>query len=214
MNVNDLLLEVEVDKEWRLLELEKIEKICQKLSNDDAKVILKSALPLIYSHWEGYVVSSLRKLHNWLTSLNYPYSKFNNSILTVSYDEYIKNLMQSEIHNKKQKHLEIIISNFSNNVIFPQKINVKSNVSFEVIKNELCMKYNFSLDNFIHFEKDLNAFVNLRNKIAHGELGKVEFESYEDIQKYVDLLSDLMDTLHLEITNFCIHKLYLREDNE
>jgi len=45
MNVNDLLLEVEVDKEWRLLELEKIEKICQKLSNDDVKVILKSALP-------------------------------------------------------------------------------------------------------------------------------------------------------------------------
>lgn len=214
MKVNDLLLEIEIDKEWRLLELERIENICQNLSSDDdVRIVLKSILPLIYSHWEGYVVSSLRKLHNWLTSLNYPYSKFTNSILTVSYEEYIKNLMQSEIYSKKEKHLEIIISNFSNNVVFPPKINVKSNVSFEIIKSELCMKYNFSLNNFAKFEKDLNTFINLRNKIAHGELGKVEFESYSDIQKYVDLLSDLMDTLNLEISNFCQNKLYLRRDN-
>lgn len=212
MNANDFILEIEVDKEWRLLELERIERICQNLSNEeDVKIILKSVLPLIYSHWEGYVVSSLRKLHNWLTSLNYSYNKFNISLLTVSYEEYLKNLMQSEIYNKKEKHLEIIISNFSNNVIFPPKINVKSNVSFEIIKNELCIKYNFSLNNFIKFEKDLNSFINLRNKIAHGELGKVEFESYSDIQKYVDLLSDLMDTLHFEISNFCNNKLYLRK---
>lgn len=212
MNYNDILLEIELDQEWRLLEFEKIQTICQKASEDEVKIILKSSIPLIYAHWEGFVVQSLRVLHRWLSSFGYSFEQFDINILTVSYEEHLKNLVHIEEYDRKKKHLEIILDKINQNVEFCPKIDVKSNVNFKIIKNEICQKYNFEIDNFTCFQKDLDSFLNIRNKIAHGEL-MVGFDNYEDIQKYVVLLSDLMATLYAEIESFCVNKKYLRTTN-
>ncbi|MFK5975446.1 MAG: MAE_28990/MAE_18760 family HEPN-like nuclease [Sulfurovum sp.] len=201
--------EIEADKDWRNLELKKIEIICQKLDDKELnKLILKSTIPMIYAHWEGFVVSSLRKINKYLNSLEYQYNDFHINLLTNAYEENIKSLENSLGYDKKVKHLSLIFDKLTEDVKFGTKIDVKSNLKFQVLK-DICLKFNLSIDNFQDYKLDLEKLLTIRNAIAHGE-SAYTFEKYQDIEKFVNLLSDLMDILHTEIDDFFRDEKYKR----
>ena len=202
-----VLNEIETDKNWRNLELKKIEIICQKLDNRELnRLILKSTIPMIYAHWEGFVVSSLRKINKYLSSLEYHYNDFHINLLTNAYEENIKNLENSLGYDKKIKHLNIIFEILTSNVKFSGKIDVKSNLKFQVLQ-DICLKFNLNIDNFKEYKRDLENLIKIRNAIAHGE-SAYTFENYRDIEKYIKLLSNLMDIFHLEIEDFFKNEKY------
>jgi len=204
-----VLEEIEADKSWRNLELKKIEIICQKLDNKELnELILKSTIPMIYAHWEGFVVSSLRKVNRYLNSLEYKYSDFNINLLTNAYEENIKNLENSLGYDKRVKHLNIIFENLTNSVTFSTKIDVKSNLRFKVLQ-DICLKFNLNIDSFKSYQRDLENLLKIRNSIAHGESSYV-FTEYRDIEKFATLLSDLMNILHIEIDEFFKDEKYKR----
>jgi DNA-binding Xre family transcriptional regulator len=202
-----VLEEIEADKSWRNIELKKIENICQKLDNRDLnKLILKSTIPMIYAHWEGFVVSTLRKVNKYLNSLNYQYNDFDINLLTNAYEDNIKSLESSLGYDKRVKHLNIIFDKLTSNVKFSTKIDVKSNLKFQVLQ-DICMKFNLNINSFKEYERDLQKLLQIRNSIAHGE-SAYTFEKYEDIEKFVTLLSNLMDIFHLEIEDFFRNQKY------
>ena len=206
---DEVLQEIELDKDWRNLELKKIEIICQKLDNQDLnQLILKSTIPMIYAHWEGFVVSSLRKVNNYLNSSNFQSSALHINLLTNAYEESIKNLESSLGYEKRVKHLSIIFEKLTNKVGFSSKVDVKSNLKFNVLQ-EICYKFNLNINSFTEYERDLDRVLHIRNSIAHGE-NAYTFEKYEEIVIYINLLSSLMDTFHTEISNFFNNKKYLK----
>lgn len=203
----NILKEIELDKDWRNLEIKKIEIICQRLNDKELnKLILKSTIPMIYAHWEGFVVSSLRKANKYLNSLEYKYSNFHIHLLTNAYEENIKSLENSLGYEKRVKHLNIIFDKIKDNVKFGTKVDVKSNLKFQVLK-DICLKFNLNINNFNIYKRDLDQLVTIRNAIAHGE-NSYNFEKYEDIEPYINLLSNLMDILHIEIDDFFRNKKY------
>ncbi len=207
-----ILEEIEADKDWRNLEIKKIEIICQKLDTEDyRKLILKSTIPMIYAHWEGFVVSSLRKVNRYLNSLEYEYSDFHIHLLTNAYEENIKSLESSLGYEKRVKHLNIIFEKLTDDVKFSTKIDVKSNLKFQVLK-DICIKFNLNIDNFESYKLDLEQLLRLRNAIAHGE-DSYSFTRYEDIELYINLLSNLMDTLHTEIDDFFRNEKYKKDNS-
>jgi hypothetical protein len=206
---NDILQEIEADKDWRNLELKKIEIICQELDNVELnKIILKSTIPMIYAHWEGFVVSSLKKVNKYLTSLELEYSEFHINLLTNAYEDNLRHLENSLGYDKRIKHLNIIFEKLTDDVKFETKIDVKSNLKFQVLK-DICSKFNLNINSFEDYKNDLERLLKLRNAIAHGE-SAYTFEKYEDIKKYIQLLSNLMDVLHIEIADFFQNKKYKR----
>jgi len=206
---NKVLQEIEVDKDWRNLEIKKIEIICKKLDNQEFnKIILKSTIPMIYAHWEGFVVSSLRKVNRHLSSLQFTYSDLHINLLTNAYEENIKSLEDSLDYRKRINHLTLIFEKLTNKVEFGTKIDVKSNLKFKVLQ-DICLKFNFNISNFEEYKRDLEQLLKIRNAIAHGE-SAYTFEEYEDIEMYVVLLSNLMDTLYTEIDIFFRDEKYRR----
>jgi len=202
-----ILEEIEADKDWRNLELTNIKIICQKLDNKELnKLILKSTIPMIYAHWEGFVVTSLRKVNRYLNSLEYSYSDFHINLLTNAYEDNIKNLESSLGYDKRVKHLNIIFEKLTNSVAFSTKIDVKSNLKFQVLQ-DICMRFNLNINSFQEHKRDLEKLIQIRNSIAHGE-NAYSFEKYEDIEQYTTLLSNLMDILHIEIEEFFVDKKY------
>ena len=202
-----ILEEIEADKDWRNLELTNIKIICQKLDNRELnKLILKSTIPMIYAHWEGFVVTSLRKVNRYLNSLEYSYSDFHINLLTNAYEDNIKNLDSSLGYDKRVKHLNIIFEKLTNSVAFSTKIDVKSNLKFQVLQ-DICMRFNLNINSFQEHKRDLEKLIQIRNSIAHGE-NAYSFEKYEDIEQYTTLLSNLMDILHIEIEEFFVDKKY------
>lgn len=210
IDYNDTLLEIELDQEWRILEFENIKLICDSLGKDELiQIILKYTIPMIYAHWEGYVVTSLRKVNKYLNALRYTSNEFNINLLTLSYERNLKALEKSLAYKSKLSNLDIIINKLTVDVSFEEKIDVKSNLKYKVLE-DLCFKFNLNIDNFKEYENKLERLMRIRNGIAHGETA-YKFNKFEEIKEYIDLLLSLMNQFNSEINTFLTKEKYLKE---
>jgi len=206
---NKVLQEIDADIAWRKIELNQIECIANSLNETDLKFFLKSIIPLLYAHWEGFVVSSLEILFTYLNKLNLNSSNYCDIYLTTAYEQTLKSLDDSEAFDKRRKHLINLYKKFSEEVKLNKKIDTKSNLNFGILQ-EICKKTKLNIDKFKIYEEELNKMVNIRNSISHGENSYV-FETYNDIQKYIDLLENLMLDFQSELQDLMLNKKYLKE---
>ncbi len=188
---------VEEHIEWRIQELALIKKIYLKLiTEDEKKFFLQSSVPTIYSIWEGFVKSILKSLLKFLDTKNIQPSNISQELLVWSLSEKIKNLKQSEDFKKQMKHSKILLEELDKQVKFSKiKIDTKSNLNDRVLK-ELCVNFGiFDIEEFFSCNElqELFKLVDIRNKIAHGEKNSIVIENLEDIQKYIELVTKLMD---------------------
>lgn len=58
--LNKVLNDINSNMTWRLNELREFKNIANKLNDYQAKILLKSLIPMVYAHWEGFVVSTIR----------------------------------------------------------------------------------------------------------------------------------------------------------
>lgn len=216
--MNQVFNEIQGDIDWRLLELKEYENIVNNLSsyeveNDqyDAqiKIILKSAIPMIYAHWEGFVTNSIKIIFQHLNELNLNNEYYCCTYLTTAYEKTLKSLDDSDGFEKQKKHLTNLYIEFGKNVIFDTKIDSKSNLNFKVL-TEICRKTNLTINSFEEYKGNLNKLVNLRNSIAHGENAHV-FEKFDAIGGYIDLLGSLMFTLKDEVQCLLTEEKYKKE---
>jgi len=211
-NFNSVLDEISEEIDWRKSELSKLKEISTHLNQDELKIFLKGCLPLIYAHWEGYVIQSLKNLFQYLNRLELTSEKFCDVYLTTAYEQTLKNLDESKSFEKRKKHLLNIYNNLTKKVSLDTKIDTKANLKFEVLK-DICIKTNLNFNKFIEYKEDLNKLVHIRNSISHGE-NAYTFENFNDIQKYIDLLENLMLDFYSEIEDLLKEKKYLKEANE
>ena len=188
---------IEEHIEWRIQELALIKKIYLKLiTEDEKKFFLQSSVPTIYSIWEGFVKSILKSLLKFLDTKNIHSSNISQELLVWSLSEKIKNLKQSEDFKKQMKHSQILLDELDKQVKFSKiKIDTKSNLNDRVLK-ELCINFGIlDIEDFFSSNElqELFKLVDIRNKIAHGEKNSIVIEKLEDIQKYIELVTKLMD---------------------
>lgn len=204
--------EIQEDITWRNSELNKIKNIALNLTNTDLQIFLKSILPLLYAHWEGFVVVSLKIVFKYLNTLNLSSNDYCNIYLTTAYEQTLKSLDNSTGFDKRKKHLINLYKTFTEQVKLDSKIDTKSNLNFSILQ-EICKKINLDVNKFTTYKEELNELVSIRNSISHGENAYI-FESYNDIQKYINLLENLMLDFESEIQDLLKDKKYLKEQNE
>ncbi len=204
--------EIQEDITWRNSELKKINNIASNLNNTDLQIFLKSILPLLYAHWEGFVVVSLKIVFKYLNNLNLSSNDYCDIYLTTAYEQTLKSLDNSTGFDKRKKHLIHLYKTFSEQVKLDSKIDTKSNLNFSILQ-EICKKINLNINKFTTHKEELNELVSIRNSISHGE-NAYSFESYNDIKKYINLLENLMLDFESEIQDLLKDKKYLKEQNE
>lgn len=215
INTKKIIEEIEIANNWRLNEFLYIQNIYAKLSLDKdrsselQKYVLKSAIPMIYAHWEGFVVSSLKIVFEVLNKENLTCKNIHNILLTCSYEQKLKSLTESAHFEKYQKHLAIIIEMFEKQVTFSNKIDTKSNLNFEVLV-EICKKLRFDSSIFEEYKHELNQLIHVRNSLAHGE-NSYTFSKLQEIEKYFTLFSNVSSKFLFEIELFFNEKKYLQE---
>lgn len=201
--------ELNLDIEWRNREFFNIKKISETLGEEELNLFLKSSIPLIYAHWEGFVVSSLKMVFNYLNNLKLNSDSYCDIFLTTAYEQTLKSLDDSTKFEKRKKHLINLYKIFKKEVKLEEKIDTKSNLNFRVLK-EICEKINIDILKFEIYETELNQLVNIRNSISHGE-NAYSFSSYDDIDEYIQLIKDLMLDFQSEIQYLLSQQKYKRE---
>lgn len=210
--LNEVLNDINSNMTWRLNELREFKNIANKLNDYQAKILLKSLIPMVYAHWEGFIVSTMKIVFQYLNQLNLRSDDYCYIYLTTAYENSLSNLEKSTNFDKRKKHLKNLYDNFSKQVQFNDKIDTKSNLKFDVL-TEICKKINLDESNFLGYKEDLNMLVHIRNGIAHGDTESIVFENYEAVEKYIDLLENLMIDFVNQIQILLEKEKFKKEDN-
>ena len=207
--IDKVLEEISLDIDWRNEELKQIKLISDTLSDKELKFFLKGCIPLLYAHWEGFVVSSLKIVFKYLNNLKLNSDSYCDIFLTTAYEQTLKSLSDSTNFEKRKKHLITLYNTFKKEVKLNEKIDTKSNLNFKVLK-EICEKININIARFEEYETELNQLVSIRNSISHGE-NAYNFNTYEDIDEYIQLVKNLMLDFQSEIQDLLKLEKYKKE---
>ena len=156
-------------------------------------------LPMIYAHWEGYVVESYRLIFEFINRINLSSDEVTYKILTYANNNSYNSLKGKHSFEQKCKFTENFLSVMKSNIKISGKIDTKSNLKFEVFIALLNI-FNIDVSNFNEFKFELDKLVNIRNSIAHGENSYIL--SYNDIERYIEFVTKLMDRLLIEEAKF------------
>lgn len=190
---------------WRRKELTLLKSKIPLEKNSLQSAMLRSALPLLYAHWEGFVKLTMSYYLEYVSNKHLKHNELKNTFIALSLQNKLGDLNNNSIEIRT-KTIQFIFNDIDKQSNIPKKniINTKSNLKFDVLKEIL-----FILDlddSHIDSKKDLiNDLVTLRNHIAHGEQQLIDFETYENF--FNDIIA-LMDYLKTTIENNAVQEKY------
>jgi len=210
MEYNTIKEQINFEIAWRYKELKNIEKLYfSNLENRElrignsirntfentpqSKYILRSSIPLIYAHWEGFFKKSIELLNSELDNIIIDFNKLNNLLLV----HLTKDKHKEEYLNKDFKFSEMIVD-------------TESNLSWKVIK-KFFLRYGFDIKNILKHKVDIEKLLKIRNGISHGE-NAYHFEKFENVEIYIKATIRLMILIRNMIINCLIYKTYYKKN--
>ena len=200
--MNNLIDEIQIENNWRDGELAVFKVNPQKV---DSPLWNRMCLPMIYAHWEGYVVSSLKLLIGHLNDLKLCPSEVQTKLIVLGLGTSYKSLSGKQSFEQKIKFTDNFKDIFQKAIKFKKEVDTKSNLNSKVLF-ELCTIFGFNFDVFNEVVADIDRVVMLRNKIAHGENAIIP--TAESIDNYIIAITLATDLLLVEIDDFISSESY------
>ena len=189
--------------EWRDREFAKFKVNSTGVEED---LWCRMCIPMIYAHWEGYVVSALKILIDHLNSLGLSAADVPTKLFVVSLGDTYQYLSGKQSFAQRIDFTDRFRGLIQETIRFQKKIDTKANLKSAVLK-ELCQMYGYRYERFSLVVADIDRLVSVRNSIAHGENAIVP--NYENISKYIRSVTIAMDIFREEIEKFLVDEEYL-----
>jgi len=190
---------------WRRKELTLLKSKIPLERNSLQSAMLRSSLPLLYAHWEGFVKLTMSYYLEFVSKKHLKHNELKSTFIALSLQNKLGDLNNSSIENRT-KIIDFLFNEIDKQSNIPKKniINTKSNLKYDVLKEILFI---LDLDDpHIDSKKDLiNDLVTQRNHIAHGEQQLIDYETYENF--FNDIIA-LMDYLKTTIENNALQEKY------
>jgi hypothetical protein len=207
---DELIEKVGSDLIWRRKELSELKGLVQETQGQiRSRVIIRSAVALLYAHWEGFVKKASAYYLEFVSSHRLPYGRLAPNFVALALKAKFHELSASEKISGANLLAEFFCTslNKQSNVPYKGAVDTKSNLSSKVLQDILSAlgipHNNFSTRmNFI----DSNL-VNPRNHIAHGEDFNLNTQEYMDLH---DAVMSLLETYKNEVENAAVLKSYER----
>lgn len=201
--MHKVIEEITISNEWRNSEFAKYKINPNEV---DEHLWCRMCIPMIYAHWEGFVVDALKTLLKHLNSLELNYQQVTTSLTVVSLGDSYKSLSGKQSFEQRIVFTEKFYNLLQKTVKFKLKIETKSNLRSDIFL-ELCQIFDFNYQKFDSITSDINRLVATRNSIAHGENSILPDK--KNITKFIDSVMNAMDILLEEIELFLVNKRYL-----
>lgn len=209
----ELVYELEAERDWRVAELGKIKRLCRKIKDLDAdefeKLYLKMTIPMIYAHWEGYCVASFKILMEYINRKQIDARSVTFNILTYANNVTYNSLQGKSSFPQRVEFSKKFIKILNEKVKLTEKLDTKSNLKYEVLQ-EILQIFEMGEEDIVEYKSKLNVLVNTRNSIAHGENSILI--DLEKMSESIDLVVTLIDIILLKQTQFAQNEnFYLHE---
>jgi hypothetical protein len=201
--MHSLVEEIQEENNWRDRELANFK---QNPQNVDGKLWSRMCVPMIYAHWEGYVVNSLKLLIGYLNELELTPNDVPTKLVVLGLGKRYNTLSGKQSFEQKIEFTDRFKELFQNALKFKKEVDTKSNLNSKVLK-ELCLVFDFEFKAFEGVTSDIDKIVTFRNRIAHGENSIVP--DSENIENYIISITNATDILLQEIEQFLTNENYL-----
>ncbi|MCI8337347.1 MAG: hypothetical protein HFH62_01515 [Lachnospiraceae bacterium] len=225
MTVNEFRANLESELAWRQEELAFFKNQLNDISEDHRNKYRKSLVLILYSHLEGYIKLSLQTYVQYINSLSLSRDMVVTGLRAASmnkeFNAYDNLDRKNEVFRRKLPE-DSNLHRFFRRVDFISQyeefvgqdleiddsiINTESNMWYIVLQKNL-YKLGLPIDLFQEFESDIDALVNRRNSIAHGNfrsgVSETEFQKWETSTNHV--LSGVIRLLY----DYALHEKFMK----
>lgn len=215
MNANDetyinFMHEIEAERDWRVAELNKMKLLFREINEMDISefknIYLKMTVPMIYAHWEGFCVASFKILMDYVNRKEIDANRVAYNVLTYANSKTYDKLKGKNSFIQRVDFSKQFIEILNNKINFAGKLDTKSNLNYKVLQ-EILQIFGMGEEGIMEFASDLNALVNIRNSIAHGENSKLIDDN--KMRNNIELVTSLIDVMLLKEVQFVQEEAYL-----
>ncbi|MFR5135491.1 MAG: MAE_28990/MAE_18760 family HEPN-like nuclease [Acutalibacter sp.] len=226
MTANELRAELEAELAWRQEDLAFFKNQLNNISNDLEKDKYRKSLVLIlYSHMEGYIKIALQTYIKFINAQNLPRKDAISGLVAASmnpefnaYDNLDRkcNIFRRELPEDSSLHrffrrVDFLdqLENFKNAplIIEDSVINTESNLWYVVLQKNL-YKIGLPVDMFQQYHRDIDALVNRRNSIAHGN--SRSGVTAQEFLKWESKISHVMTDITILIYDYANRKQFIQ----
>ena len=185
----------------------------------------KSLVLILYSHMEGYIKIALQTYIKYINELGLKRKEVLSGLIAASMDDvfsaYENPGRKSDIFRRKlpedaalyrfSRRVDLVeqMEEFKEEILSIEDtaIDTESNLWYIVLQKNL-YKIGLPVDLFVSYQKDIDALVNRRNSIAHGNfragVSEQEFSNWET------KISHVMDDITIVLSEYVNRQKYLR----
>ncbi|MGL0822659.1 MAE_28990/MAE_18760 family HEPN-like nuclease [Vibrio vulnificus] len=222
LTIEDFIDLINEDLVWRKKE---ISDLLFLHNEDNNHLILKSAILLMYSHWEGYIKNISKQYLMLISDLDLELNKLGINFEAIDIKADIKNCFDSSQTLNLVNEITFLTKIYTNN----KKFKLPSSFKKEKDKSVINTRDNLNIDTFQSFLKILGVYdfkplktriqyideklLNNRNIIAHGSKIHPNTSTFnmdiEEIKKLRNFIVLIMEYLRDELVYFAEKELYL-----
>lgn len=196
---------------WRRKELTDLRALVQEFRNEPLRlrVLIRSAVALLYAHWEGFVKASSSHYLEYVASTRLPYRKLAANFVGLTLRSKFIELGASEKVSSGNALAEFFCTalDCQANVPYKKVIDTKSNLSSTVLL-DIIAALGLDASQFSTRLKFIDTnLVNPRNHIAHGEAMNLSLDEYLTLH---DEVISLIETYRNEVENASVLRRHER----
>ncbi|MFZ1519166.1 MAG: MAE_28990/MAE_18760 family HEPN-like nuclease [Ignavibacteriaceae bacterium] len=186
------------DIAWRRKEVQTLLNYARSSNGRDQMSALRAILPILYSHWEGFIKTSAELYLVFIKSQKYLYKDLKDNFLAIKFYSALKSCEESNRIIFHQQIIQAIRSECNERANIPTEnvIRTESNLSSEILRNILVT---IGLESDLYELKNQlidSKLIKIRNEIAHGEETYIDLSDYELLHTEIfNILSDFKNRL-------------------
>jgi hypothetical protein len=197
------------DLAWRKKELSEIKALVEarNVSNQRHKALVRSAVCILYSHWEGFVKLAANSYLEYVRVQKLTYRQLSSNFLALAMKEKLRKARET---NKPSLYIPVcdfFLSELNQRCSLPRDtISAESNLSSEILKEITCV---LGID-FSHYSTKSvlidTKLLKRRNEIAHGDYFICDREEYMELHTEV---IEMLDIFRNQIENAACERKFI-----
>lgn len=208
-SLDRLLNALDKDLAWRKKEIIDLKIACE---NDPEKIFIqKSAILLIYSHWEGFIKNASKKYLEYLNNQEVLCKDMQINFIIL----HLGGVFQEDINYKNYLHRKKIYTQYTESLLCKFNVSVNETIKTNCNLNSNTFKtilgqLGISEDLFeLKFKLIDEKLLGYRNALAHGEMRPVT-SICAVVTEIKDVILEMLDNFYDQITTAAENKTYLK----
>lgn len=198
MTEHELQCLLVAEREWRITELEFCKKIPFLYTYPSFRshypLFWKFCIPMIYSHWEGFCVASMKLLVDYLNEISLSYQDAANHVLLLDNRKRFSYLQGNCSTDQQSRFLNEFLASQKTGVHIDRSVvSANSNLNFKQLSKMLSY-FEISVSPVLDQQKPtIEKLVWYRNSIAHGENSITVTQ--KDVETFISCITKCIDEM-------------------